>query len=137
MLRFFILCLGVMGMLPVSAAPSARGEAIYGGSTALNARIAGHSDVLPAVATACINCHAVNATAADNSAAPSILDGALARVQSRRNGPPGNYDAQRLCHALRSSTDPLQIRLPARMPRYDIGDEDCVALWQFLNTASP
>lgn len=136
-MRWPLLGVGLMVSVVAWAASASRGETIYNGSAQLPARVAGHSQDLPHSATACANCHAGNTTADAANAAPSIIAGALARVQSRRNGPPGAYDATRLCHALRSGTDPLQIRLPTRMPRYDIRDDDCEALWLFLNPSTP
>lgn len=112
-----------------------RGEALYRGGAPLVGRIAGHSAPLPPLALVCINCHGATGDTGQAAVAPPLVDGWLRRQQSRRNGPVSAYDEPALCRALRTGIDPVDIRLPLRMPRYALSDDDCAALWMYLDAA--
>ncbi len=115
---------------------TSRGEALFEGGAPLRGRIDGHFSGLPADVLVCAHCHI--ATRGDDRPGdpPDLRGGWLHRPMQRRNGPPGVYDAAKLCTALRSGIDPVQIRIPTRMPRFDIPDEDCVALWNYLESSA-
>lgn len=110
------------------------GARLYRGELALAGRIVGHEADLPAGASRCINCHgaADGDTAAGATLAPRIGGGQLGAERSRRGGPPARYDATSLCRALRQGVDPAAIVLPRTMPRYELADVDCRALWAYL-----
>ena len=116
------------------------GAELFDGRRALAARIGGHDDALPAQATRCANCHLTGAAPAGAASAPSnfgsVLSAAtLTRALPRRGGPPSRYDAAALCRLLRDGTDPAWVLLPRAMPRYELVDEQCRALWAHLVAA--
>lgn len=116
---------------PVLSAWSARtqGEDLYLGRRALQARIAGHPDALPAMTTRCVNCH---------DGAPStggaLTSATLTLAQHRRGGPLSIYDQAALCRVLRQGVDPALVVVDRGMPRFDIDDADCGALWAYLSS---
>jgi hypothetical protein len=119
------------------AADVTRGRALFDGSAALAARVHGQDFALPAQASRCVNCHLVPAVPAFAASAPA--DGAppltaesLSTLSRRRGGPPSRYDATSLCTLLRSGVDPAHVMIQRTMPRYEISDTDCQALWLHL-----
>jgi cytochrome c553 len=106
---------------------------------ALSGRLAGHPQALPAVATRCVNCHAIEGMAAPNGTAFGPLLGAttLTGVRSRRGGPASRYDADSLCRLLRDGIDPAWVMIDGAMPRYEIDASQCRALWARLARPSP
>ncbi|WPB55469.1 hypothetical protein [Xylophilus sp. GOD-11R] len=93
-------------------------------------RLAGHPTSLPVAATRCVNCHA--ATAAANAVGTPVQGGALQRLTPRRGGPPSAYDAASLCRLLRDGIDPADVLIDQTMPRYQVDDAQCAALWAWL-----
>ena len=112
----------------------ARGARLFDGTEALAGTLAGHTEAMPASTTRCVQCHTGPKPVKD--AAPSLgppLDRAhLLQVLSRRGGPPTAYDLTAFCRALRRGTDPAHVILPAAMPRFEIDDTRCAALWNYL-----
>ncbi len=111
------------------------GEKLYRGALPLKGTIFGHDMALPTAVVACTNCHtgeAQNATA-DALGAPNLRGGWLAEYRSRRNGPLGHYEETSFCQALRTGIDPVYVTLPIQMPRFTISDQDCAALWAYLD----
>lgn len=138
MRAFRALALGIVPLAasvqgaPLAAA-SARGAALYAGEAPLTAHLAGSTLVLPQAVVGCGHCHGAPVSPGSATlAAPDLRNGWLAQAISRRNGPPSSYTAASLCRTLRTGIDPVQILVPRAMPRYDIGDDDCAALWGFL-----
>jgi hypothetical protein len=120
-----------------SATDASRGRAVFDGSAALPARVHGQDFALPAQASRCANCHV--AAAASTAAASAVAAGApplsataLSTPVRRRGGPPSRYDAVSLCRLLRQGIDPAHVMIERTMPRYDISDADCRALWLHL-----
>jgi hypothetical protein len=121
--------------------PAADGAALFDGRRPLVARIQGHEDRLPPAAARCANCHAPSAirqAAAGAGVATAnfgpVLDRAtLTQPLPRRGGPPSRYDAAALCRVLRTGADPALVTLPRTMPRYELADADCTALWAYLS----
>lgn len=114
------------------AAQRARGAALFVGQEALAGRLVGHDEPLPALATRCSNCHGAAGAAAPFATALTAAELSTPRV--RRGGPASVFDAGRLCALLRDGSDPAHVMITTTMPRYDIGDEQCQALWSFLMT---
>jgi hypothetical protein len=119
------------------AADTARGRALFDGTAALPARVHGQDFALPAQASRCVNCHVVPAapSAAASAvavAAPPLTAAALATPTRRRGGPLPRYDAASLCTLLRNGVDPAHVMIQRTMPRYEISDADCQALWLHL-----
>lgn len=135
----------------------AEGHALFTGSTPLTARVTGDTDVLPAVASRCVNCHeravqgitridrAANAPLAayratvrpdsDASTYASALDSAwLTTSHVRHGGPATRYDQSSFCTLIRTGVDPAQVMIPPVMPRYDASDAQCESLWAFLRS---
>jgi hypothetical protein len=121
---------------------AARGGQLFDGEVALPARIAGQDFALPAQASRCVNCHgpargdAASPAARAQRIGPALTAGTLSDVVRRRGGPPSRYDATSLCVLLRTGVDPAHVIILRTMPRYDIADADCRALWLHL-TAPP
>jgi hypothetical protein len=120
------------------AGPIGSGDAAAAGP--LRGRLAGHPDLLPVVATRCVNCHAVDGSKRPPSAAafgPALGPATLARALARRGGPPSRYDADSLCRLLREGVDPAWVVIDAAMPRYEIDAAQCQALWARLSHPPP
>jgi hypothetical protein len=144
----WLLGAGLIGVLALvawgwraaeTAAQRERGAALFAGSEALAGRLVGHEQPLPPLATRCGNCHgAVNAgpglASAAQPAAPALTAAELAAPRVRRGGPPSAFDAGRMCALLRSGTDPAHVIISTTMPRYQISDEQCRALWAYVLT---
>lgn len=107
----------------------ADGAALYDGRQPLVARVSGHEQPLPATAARCVNCH-------DGAQAvgPALNERTLARPVARRGGPPSRYDARALCRLLREGVDPAWVMVPRAMPRYEIDERACEALWAHLQS---
>ena len=136
-----------------SAGQAAMGRALFTGEQALVGRLPGHEQALPTLATRCVNCHeapdlaptavsasAVPAVAAEpgassaSSYAPVLDRQALLGRQVRRGGPPSAYDVDSLCVLLRRGVDPALVVVSTTMPRFELSDEQCQALWRHLTS---
>jgi len=60
----------------------------------------------------------------------------LASLQPRRGGPPSRFDDSSLCRLLRTGVDPAHVVIQRSMPRYELSDADCRALWAHLSKRS-
>ncbi len=107
----------------------ADGAALYEGRQPLVARVSGHEQPLPALAARCANCHE-----GAQAIAPALTERTLAHAQPRRGGPPSRYDARALCRLLREGLDPALVLVPRAMPRYEIDERACSALWAHLQS---
>jgi len=105
----------------------AEGAALYEGRQPLVARVSGHEQPLPALATRCVNCHE-----GAQAIGPALNERTLAQPLPRRGGPPSRYDAAALCRLLREGIDPASVIVPRAMPRYEIDTRACEALWSHL-----
>jgi hypothetical protein len=111
----------------------ARGQALFSGTLALRGRIYTHVADMPPPVVRCANCHATaNGPDVPRSLAPRLTHDLLLRPQTRRGGPPSNYDRERFCTVLRRGLDPAYVLISVEMPRYSIDDRSCRALWQYL-----
>lgn len=120
---------------PVAGSPEVarRGAALWRGEQPLVGHVAGHTGALPSAVSRCINCHAgAPDLPADARAAPQLTPSHLREAVSRRGGPPSRFDKAGFCTLLRTGVDPAAVLLPRHMPRYEIGDADCAALWHYL-----
>ena len=52
---------------------------------------------------------------------------------SCRGGPPSGYDRGTLCRLLREGIDPAHVMVTRTMPRFDLDDAACAALWTHLS----
>lgn len=122
--------------------PAARGARLFDGREPLTATLAGHATPLPAQTARCSQCHAGPATPIAVNSWPALpgppLDGQHLRAAlSRRGGPPVAYDLAAFCRAVREGIDPAHVILPRTMPRFDIDDTRCEALWTHLTSNTP
>jgi len=106
------------------------GQRWFEGAMPLKARMVGHGQDLPAAAAACINCHGV--TSQRERFAVALDRTWLTQPQPRRGGPASRYDAQRFCRLLRDGIDPAWVVVNQTMPRYELTDLQCQALWLHL-----
>jgi hypothetical protein len=116
------------------------GQRLFSGQTPMSAQIVGHRSALPPPASRCVNCHATGTSASASgprevapSFGPVLSAKLLVEPAARRGGPPSRYDEAALCRLLRSGVDPAYIIIPRAMPRYELSDTDCRALWLYLN----
>lgn len=112
-----------------------RGGQLFRGDPPLPGRITGHALALPANAARCMNCHGVDATPTGSTSiafGPALTHGWLTAAVSRRKGPPSRYDASAFCKVVRTGVDPAFIVVAQTMPRYEVDDRDCRALWAYL-----
>lgn len=126
--------------VPLVSAPdvvAGRGAALWRGEQPLVGRIVGHASALPSTASRCINCHAgaIGSPLGEAGAAPRLTAEYLRGAVSRRGGPPSRFDEAGFCTLLRTGLDPAAVLLPRHMPRYEVGDADCTALWRYLVSA--
>ena len=117
-----------------------RGRGIYvnGADDAgpIQARMAQQPDALPALAVRCINCHDRSGAGAEFRAQVLSRENLLAQM-SRRGGPATRFDAVSMCKLLSTGIDPAWIVINQTMPRYDLTDAQCRALWAYLESAEP
>ncbi|AMM24984.1 hypothetical protein [Variovorax sp. PAMC 28711] len=114
-----------------------RGGQLFDGQEPLAGILAGHAAPMPAGAMRCSQCHMgpgpASPVAITAQPLGPILDRAhLQATLSRRNGPPTAYDLPGFCRALRIGIDPAHVTLPRVMPRFEIDDARCDALWTYL-----
>lgn len=122
--------------------PEARGARLFDGREPLTATLAGHATPLPAQTARCSQCHAGPVTPIAANSWPALpgppLDSRHLRAAlSRRGGPPVAYDLAAFCRTLREGIDPAHVMLPRTMPRFDIDDRRCEALWAHLTGNTP
>lgn len=122
-----------------ATSPFEHGRRLFAGDPPVNARISGHNDPLPPLSARCTNCHRASSSqlAQQQTVGPVLSARFLRGLSPRRGGPPSSYDVQSFCNVLRNGIDPAWIMLPPTMPRYDVSDTQCVALWTYLTRATP
>jgi len=129
------------------AAPTL-GEQLFDGKVALAAKLAGDAVPLPGYATRCRNCHTNTSPASvDNAVSQSSTPGSLGTgpsrqavlsresltlLKSRRGAPPSRFDEPGFCRLMRQGIDPMNVVMPRLMPRYDLTNSQCHALWIYL-----
>lgn len=119
------------------------GLELFDGRRPLVANIDGHLQMLPSTVATCSNCHdRVDATSASVRAPARELIGSeltafrLTSDLPRRGGPVTHYSAASFCRLLRTGVDPNGLSATRAMPRYEISDTDCGALWATLSDRS-
>jgi hypothetical protein len=124
---------------PAAPPSAARGARLFEGTEPLAGTLSGHGTPLPVDATRCIQCHdgPGRPGAAPAGFAPPLDRRQLREARPRRGGPPVAYEQASFCRTLRTGVDPAHIVLPRAMPRFDVDDEQCAALWEYLTQAPP
>jgi hypothetical protein len=118
------------------------GRALFLGERPPAARMVGHTIDLAASVVHCANCHR-HEPRGDRSGdrqggstsqdfGPALTHDRLTRPLRRRGGPPSVYDRPRLCRVLREGIDPSSVMISQAMPRYNVTDAECEALWAYL-----
>ena len=135
---------------PVAAVGDAeleRGQRLFSGAEPLRGTISGHPSALPPFASRCVNCHApgsstpgakptsASAPPTNTTFAPLLTPAYLTGAIARRGGPPSRYDEAAFCRTLRTGIDPAYVIVSRSMPRYELPDADCHALWRQLTEA--
>lgn len=129
--------------LPAASAASSReqadtatsdpGGALFDGRLPLRGRIATHPSDLPPDVIRCANCHAAGrGPAVRRTIAPRLDADLLRQFRERRGGPASRYDAATFCRLLREGVDPTDILISYEMPRFDLDNAQCQALWRFV-----
>lgn len=122
-----------------------QGEAMFQGKVLLPANLAGQEMILPVQASRCINCHgtvqknpwidpSVSQPPAEQTFASPINGAWLKQARMRHGGPESKYDQPALCKLLREGVDPGHVMISTTMPRYNLTDAQCAALWAYLST---
>lgn len=60
------------------------------------------------------------------------IGASCAKPGRARGGPPVAYEAATFCRTLRTGVDPAHVVLPRAMPRFEVDDVQCAALWDYL-----
>lgn len=142
MAALLLAAAGAAMALPPAAAPAealARGRALFAGTAPLRGTISGHGSALPPAGARCVNCHSAGAAgpagapaSAAASFGPLLMRQHLTELLPRRGGPPSRYDEATFCRLLRTGIDPAYVLITRSMPRYELPDADCQALWLHL-----
>ena len=112
---------------------SALGRRLFSGKEELSGRMYTHTADMPTAVVRCSNCHAAgNGPAVARSSAPRLTRDLLLQARARRGGPPTSYNHDSFCKLLRKGIDPAYILINVAMPRYELSDDRCTALWTFL-----
>jgi hypothetical protein len=131
------LCALAVALSACQSRDAERGRRLFTGDAPMVARVAGHDSTLPPEATRCSNCHATGAGGAPATASAGfgglLTPQRLTGLHARRGGPPSRFDEAGLCRLLRTGVDPAHVVIPGTMPRYDVGEADCRALWAHLS----
>ncbi|MDN4055775.1 hypothetical protein QPK32_22160 [Massilia sp. YIM B02763] len=113
-----------------------RGERLFDGREPLTGRLAGHTAGLPPALGTCLACHgnAASSSLLEARSAPALGCTVLLRIRERRGEPPFAYDPDKFCRTLRTGINPNDVVLQRTMPRFDIEQAQCDALWAYLTT---
>lgn len=114
-------------------ADAKRGALLYHGKETLKARLSGHGDVLPAQMGRCANCHSpAKSERTAETFAPILTRDWLLQSRPRHGGPAYAYTQESFCNTVRTGIDPDYIILSRVMPRFEISQDQCQALWAYL-----
>ncbi len=110
-----------------------RGHRIFIGTEAITGKINGHQQPLPPQVAKCATCHTPSTRPQDSDQLAPLLNASwLQQAHPRRGGPAFAYTKDSLCQTMRTGMDPEYVILNRTMPRFDISDEQCRALWAFF-----
>lgn len=127
---------GVLACSATAALPPVeQGRRLFAGEPPMVARLAGHTELLPVESSRCTNCHlagAASAAAPPDKFGPTLNARFLRSPAARRGGPASYYDEASFCRLLREGIDPASVMLLPAMPRYELSDAQCSALWAYL-----
>jgi hypothetical protein len=117
----------------IGSGATSAGQRMFSGEMPLQGTIFGHDRPSPAELVSCANCHMAGSPPASGEAFGPRLDrSTLTEARSRRGGPPSHFSATSFCRLLRTGVDPAYIVITRQMPRYELSDDQCLYLWQYL-----
>lgn len=129
------------GALAGAAEPDEWGRKIYQGRSLVPAFLPGQNRELPPYAARCVSCHqetrSSNSVIGISPLAPRLDAALLTESRSRRRGPKSRYELVTFCELLRTGVDPVGVLIEQTMPRYEISDAQCQALWRYLTFDRP
>lgn len=124
-----LVAAGLAVALAIWGWPIVRGYQLFHGHGTLQAKILG-GVTLPAAASSCVNCHDGQVSGGPRTIAR--LDRAsLSTPRTPRGGLPVVYDEASFCRLLRDGIDPASVLVSRLMPRFEISDADCAALFAY------
>jgi len=107
------------------------GRKLVLGVEPLKGRMVGHDLDLPTATVRCQNCHKIGQEPG-KSFAPRLSQASLTGLVKRRGGPPSRYDVATFCGVLADGVDPAHVMIPQTMPRYNLTEQECAALWTYV-----
>ncbi len=125
-----LVALSCLARAQTACNPADLGCALFNGEHPMAAHLRDDDRPLPSWTTRCVNCHV--GTSKAQAFAPPLTHDTLLAATRRRGGPISHYDATAFCHAVKDGIDPAGVMLRKSMPRYQITDDQCMALWQFV-----
>jgi len=115
------------------------GKQLFFGKKPLIGKIVSQDFDLPIEASRCVNCHISDQQSQPSefvkktqTFGPPLNYQTLTDVKNIHGGPAFSYTATGFCTLLRTGIDPTQIVSKRSMPRYEISDEACNAIWMYL-----
>jgi hypothetical protein len=129
-----VCCLCAIGSVAKSQLSERdRGKQIYLGEETVIGKIDGHISSLPPSLGKCVTCHTfARQSTLEAESAPLLHRSALLDPHSRRGGPGFSYDKTSFCKTVRTGIDPQYVVLSRAMPRFEISEAQCSALWTYL-----
>ena len=125
------LCIGPVAKSQLSERD--RGKQIYLGEETVTGKIDGHISSLPSSLGKCVTCHTFDRQSIlEVESAPLLNRSSLLDPRSRRGGPGFSYDKTNFCKTVRTGIDPQYVVLRRAMPRFEISEAQCSALWTYL-----
>ncbi len=130
----FLCCVGFICKVSASQISERdRGQELYLGKETLVGKIDGHTGALPAQLGKCVSCHTfVRQKVIQEEQAPFLNRISLLNPHARRGGPVSSYNKENFCNTVRTGIDPQYVTLRRAMPRYEISEVQCGALWTYL-----
>ena len=125
------LCIGSAAKSELSELD--RGKQIYLGGETVIGKIDGHISSLPPSLVKCVSCHTfARQSKLEVESAPPLNRSSLLDPHARRGGPGFSYDKTNFCKTVRTGIDPQYVVLSRTMPRFEISEAQCSALWTYL-----
>lgn len=114
------------------------GRQMFEGERPVQGMLSDDDAVLPATASRCANCHqwseASPPDGGTQAIGPALTKEWLLALRRRRGGPASRYDLTSFCTLLRTGVDPAHVLIQRTMPRYQVDETGCRALWDFLTS---
>lgn len=136
-IAFYILIgLAVFVSMAASSSESQQlGQQIFAGEVPVKARLRYSTFDLPVSASKCSNCHSVgsNILVDELGSPPELGRARLLTPLKRVSGPPVAYDEESFCIVVTKGRTPSHVLLSQLMPLYELDEQSCKALWEYLS----